>query len=228
MISLAIDGQVIETTPEHPFYVDGEWVAAGDLAVGDGIRSLDDDLGIVQAIQVEYHPQEMYNLTVADAHTYFVGDDGLLVHNACSRKLRKSLANDPNVKVWNCVRTSDACEETAWQAHHIIPGEFDSGARKEHFVVEQAKQAGWNIDGVDNGIALPKYDDAAKEAGLPAHRGYHSNYSNDVESMLDEIQEEAAASAKAWAPNDYRKALEELTQDLRQSIKRRAAGQRLN
>ncbi len=42
---------------------------------------MDGDYGSVEAITVTDAPQRMYNLTVADAHTYFVGDGQWLVHN---------------------------------------------------------------------------------------------------------------------------------------------------
>lgn len=37
---------------------------------------------MVEAVQVEFEPQLMYNLTVDVAHTFFVGDEQWLVHNA--------------------------------------------------------------------------------------------------------------------------------------------------
>lgn len=71
-------------TPEHPFYTaEGEWVAAGDLCVGDRVRQADGRYGEVEAVEVVEQPQAMYNLTVAKAHTYFVGEGRWLVHNSC-------------------------------------------------------------------------------------------------------------------------------------------------
>jgi RHS repeat-associated protein len=81
---LIIDGEWIETTPEHPFYVEGKgWVEAEDLQTGDRVRQADDTTGIVW-LQWNYKKtQEMYNLTVDTAHTFFVGDGQWLVHNSC-------------------------------------------------------------------------------------------------------------------------------------------------
>jgi hypothetical protein len=84
LVHLVIDGELIETTPEHPFYtVDNEWMAAGDLQVGDQVRRVDGDYGTVEAVEVVYQAQSMYNFTIATAHTYFVGDGQWLVHNQC-------------------------------------------------------------------------------------------------------------------------------------------------
>ena len=82
---LMLDGERIETTPEHSFYTrERGWVDAGDLQLGDHIRQANGEYGVVQAVEVEQRPQVMYNLTDATAHTFFVGDGRWLVHNdAC-------------------------------------------------------------------------------------------------------------------------------------------------
>jgi intein/homing endonuclease len=68
--------------PEHPFYVEGEgWVHAEDLQPGDDIRQADGTTGEVEAIEIEQTSQAMYNLTVDEAHSFFVGDGQWLVHN---------------------------------------------------------------------------------------------------------------------------------------------------
>ena len=84
IIELVIDGEVIFTTPEHPFYTEqGDWLPAAALQVSDEIRRADWGTGSVEAIEFIADPQTMYNFTVAAAHTYFVGEGQWLVHNAC-------------------------------------------------------------------------------------------------------------------------------------------------
>ena len=74
-VLLTIDGESIETTPEHPFLrADGTWVTADALTVGSELRNIDGEIGIVNAVEFVETPQVMYNMTVADAHTYVVGD----------------------------------------------------------------------------------------------------------------------------------------------------------
>jgi hypothetical protein len=78
------NGEVIKTTAYHPFYVDGkDWVRAGDLSIGDKISTLDGGTITIVGISSERfaEPVVVYNLTVADFHTYFVGSTGILVHN---------------------------------------------------------------------------------------------------------------------------------------------------
>ncbi|MCB0124101.1 MAG: hypothetical protein KDE58_17725 [Caldilineaceae bacterium] len=74
-VLLTVDGETIETTPEHPFLtVDDTWVTAGKLAVGDTLRSAHGDVGVVEEITFVAAPQVMYNMSVAVVHTYVVGD----------------------------------------------------------------------------------------------------------------------------------------------------------
>ncbi|MCE7989944.1 MAG: hypothetical protein DYG89_53025 [Caldilinea sp. CFX5] len=88
IVTLVIEGERIYTTPEHPFYVNGQWIDASNLSVGDLVRRLDGSAGDVEAVTVEERPQVMYNLTVAVAHTFFVGEQQWLVHNCSSSVVR--------------------------------------------------------------------------------------------------------------------------------------------
>ena len=78
------DGEIIDTTSNHPFYVDGKgWVAAGDLEVGDELLAADGEHSEVTDVEFEKldEPVTVYNLVVDDDHTYYVGKSGVLVHN---------------------------------------------------------------------------------------------------------------------------------------------------
>ncbi len=102
LTELVIDGEWIETTPEHPFYSEEEgWVSAYELKTGMHVRQADGDFELVWLKWNVYKTQEMYNLTVDTAHTFFVGEGQWLVHNDC-----RALAN------------------TAHDAHQQLPGPF--------------------------------------------------------------------------------------------------------
>lgn len=80
---LTVEGEHITTTPEHPFYSRKRgWVAAGDLYEGEAVRRGDGSYGQVESIFVIESRQTVFNLTVAIAHTYFVGEGQWLVHNS--------------------------------------------------------------------------------------------------------------------------------------------------
>ncbi|MCP4361917.1 MAG: hypothetical protein GY796_28225, partial [Chloroflexi bacterium] len=104
IVLLTIGGEIIETTPEHPFRTaGGGWVAAGSLQAGDQVQKADSSYGIVEAVKFVYQLQPMYNLTVATAHTFFVGDGQWLVHNICqihhalSNKIDNALNSHPKL-----------------------------------------------------------------------------------------------------------------------------------
>ena len=80
------DGETIETTGEHPFYVAGEgFVPAGRLAIGNAIVTRAGPVTRLVKAVWNTAPKTVYNFTVEGDHTYFVGnkDGGLWVHNVC-------------------------------------------------------------------------------------------------------------------------------------------------
>ncbi len=77
-----IDGEIVETTPDHPFLTDHGWVEAEDLEPGMQIRKLDGSYGTFEGWRIEYRPVEMWDLTVAEVHTFAVGEGEWVVHNS--------------------------------------------------------------------------------------------------------------------------------------------------
>jgi len=78
---------VIRTTPEHPFYVRGRgWIPTALLEVGDWLRGHDGRCLPVEAVTDSGEVTTVYNLCVAEYHTYFVGgrdwDFSIWAHNA--------------------------------------------------------------------------------------------------------------------------------------------------
>ena len=99
-VHLKLDDEEIRTTASHLFFTDsGWWKAAGDLKPGDRILTAKGELKEVTATTVEtlQQPERIYNLNVEDYHTYFVGSQGLLVHNNCTADMmaagREAVAN---------------------------------------------------------------------------------------------------------------------------------------
>jgi hypothetical protein len=203
IIALTIGQETITTTPGHPFYAHGVWVPAAALETGDSIYSASGVSVAVTDVQVNYAPQTMYNLTVGEVHDYFVGVNEWLVHNACSRILRGNLIGSDAVPEWG--------DEVAWQAHHIIPGEFEN-----HPFVLKATDGGWRIDDASNGIALPVADSDAERLGLYAHRGYHRQYSSSVQGYLDDLNR--TAEVEGWdnrrAAYELQKVIDQLRREL--------------
>ena len=84
LVHVSIDGQVITTTQEHPFWNPRcGWTDAGDLRAGDELLLRSGEVVVIEAIWYEILdiPVTVYNFEVEDFHTYFVSSSGILVHN---------------------------------------------------------------------------------------------------------------------------------------------------
>ena len=79
----------LEATGNHPFYVDGRWIEADNLALGarltrlapsfDGLVAAGTTDVLVSSLERRGGAAVVYNLEVGLTHTYFAG--GVLVHN---------------------------------------------------------------------------------------------------------------------------------------------------
>jgi RHS repeat-associated protein len=96
------NGESIRVTDGHPFYVaanDDKWVQAKNLSIGEALLNSDGGLMPIVDLVSESSTEKVYNLTVANTHTYYVGEQKLLAHNSTCRiphraKPRLELGND--------------------------------------------------------------------------------------------------------------------------------------
>ena len=83
--------QTFETTDDHPWHVkgghdgaagnQGNFLRTDELAAGMEVSTQDGDgVSVIEVIKTTQRAPT-YNLTIADAHTFFVGNDGIWVHN---------------------------------------------------------------------------------------------------------------------------------------------------
>ena len=83
LVDLYIDGEVISTTGEHPFWTpDKGWLEAKDLHVGSLLQTQEGRVVNVDKIEKREGDFTVYNFNVESFHTYFVSELGILVHNA--------------------------------------------------------------------------------------------------------------------------------------------------
>lgn len=101
IIKLYVGEQIIETTNNHPFWVEEKgWVFADELQARDKLQKADGSnltIDKVEFIKLE-EKVTVYNFTVADYHTYYVTDIGIWVHNT----------NCNLTRVWDLEGTGDA------------------------------------------------------------------------------------------------------------------------
>ena len=103
VVSLQVNGELIEATGKHPFWVvsgndlesrpavnlvndysmtpNGRWVNAKDLQVGDVFLDYLGNAHSLDGIAIREDAVTVYNFEVAGTHTYTVSNLGVLVHN---------------------------------------------------------------------------------------------------------------------------------------------------
>ena len=85
LVHLTINGEEIITTFDHPFYVrERGFVNACELWVGAQLLDVNNNILVVGNTRLELakNPVTVYNFQVEDFHTYYVGENNILVHNA--------------------------------------------------------------------------------------------------------------------------------------------------
>ncbi len=104
LVYIEANGEIIETTKEHPFWVEGQgWTKAKFLNTGDELRDADGNHITIDKVEIVPLPENqytiVYNLEVADFHTYYVSDEMILVHNVCVEKIAEKFTKKGTHKV---------------------------------------------------------------------------------------------------------------------------------
>lgn len=154
-VELTIDGYSVETTWNHPFYSPEYkgWVAAGSLEIGDRVLNSEGVLMTVdETSRIEYPDGvKVYNFTVDEKHTYYVGDGEILVHNECTTlqsKRNKAVSEAWKMEVENVKNgtsrynwTPKQIEELldtgkikGYAGHHIVPVNELVGTARESLI----------------------------------------------------------------------------------------------
>ena len=118
LVHVTVNGEEIICTLTHPFYVPVKgWTAACELRAGDRLQLVNGEYVVVEQVQHEIleSPITVYNFEVADFHTYYVGDTGVLVHNKCTPSNSKNYSPDKIAKDYDI---------TVEQYHKIVKPEI--------------------------------------------------------------------------------------------------------
>jgi Pretoxin HINT domain len=92
-LRISLDGEVIQASGGHPFWVSSTgWVKARDLKPKMRLQTVN---GVAEVLSVEPgNTVELYNLVVESDSSYFVGDLGILSHdNTIPSRGSKTLQN---------------------------------------------------------------------------------------------------------------------------------------
>lgn len=98
LVHLTVNGELISTTADHPFYVKNHgFVNAGALVAGSEVLDSKGKPYLIEHIftEVVKEPITVYNFQVEDYHTYHVGNYGILVHNSQCEPMGHRNGNTP-------------------------------------------------------------------------------------------------------------------------------------
>jgi hypothetical protein len=134
---VVVRGQEVVLTEEHPFFTFRQgWTPAHQLVPGDLILGLENDWVEVEAVENTGRHEIVYNLTVRDSHTFFVGKPewyfALWVHNT---KNYNSYTLGKNLEKY--VRARKKGE----QAAHIVPSGDWANTNRSDAVKEAIKKS---------------------------------------------------------------------------------------
>lgn len=158
----------ITVTGSHPFWIDGEqdFVAAREIELGESVRTHDGRrLVLASKTTNAKQGQRVFNLEVHSEHVYFVGENGILVHNMCAaRKKTIALGKDiPGAGYKELAAQHGGIRWQFWKDKNITLRQTRKRfGRAYHDAAKKADEIHFSLDGID---------DAAKAAEL-GKRGY--------------------------------------------------------
>lgn len=90
IIKLYFDNNIIEATPEHPFWISGEWKEAKNIRNDDSLVAIGGNKFRILKVQTIDSVSKVYNLSVSNNHTFCVTTLNIITHNNnCGEKLYK-------------------------------------------------------------------------------------------------------------------------------------------
>jgi len=156
--------ETIHTNKKHPFFTEEQgFVPVAQLKIGMHVLRADGRYGVVTGYKVVLGAKVMYNLEVAQDHTFTVGVGQWVVHNCNRPALRTATGAGSNE-----------------QAHHIIPCACENDA-----TVQAAIGQGFDFDGTSNGVPLSTDPTVAATRGEVSHLGSHPVYTSFIQDRLN-------------------------------------------
>jgi RHS repeat-associated protein len=142
LMHIDVAGDPITCTPSHPFWVEGHgWTLAGALAAGDVLELASGQRAAIVSVTREElsSPVDVYNIEVADYHTYFVASVGVWVHNNCAMDTGSDsgpqghTTSDQDAVFKRLAQYHGIDEDLAGERLHAIKNQVDIGGRNVVF-----------------------------------------------------------------------------------------------
>ena len=99
IFKIYVHEEIIEATGDHPFFINGIFIKAKELHKGDSVQLYSGKKEIIDSILIKADSSyDVYNFTVDQFHTYYVGYTSILVHNSsCQRVGTSSFRGKPAI-----------------------------------------------------------------------------------------------------------------------------------
>ncbi|MBP7708381.1 hypothetical protein KA107_01750 [Candidatus Pacearchaeota archaeon] len=91
----------LKVTQEHPFLINGNWIDAKDLKVGDNLTTVNGKRIVIDSVEVvkPENPFLVYNLEAGVYHNFVVGEEKVVVHNSYKLAVEPSTIDTPAAKL---------------------------------------------------------------------------------------------------------------------------------
>lgn len=152
LVKIKTKKDIIFTTPEHPFYVNGQYILAGFLNTNMKLTDFEGkEVEILETEIIKYQKeQKVYNFSVEGTRNYYVGEERLLNHN-----------------LDDCIGRSNIVQNTEIPERENIHQKINSRG-KEHYANLQADKRVGNVTApidFDNHIINGELDNRRKPSG---------------------------------------------------------------
>ena len=157
LVDVKVNDDVITTTKNHPFYLPNYdvWIAADNLKNDDIVLTYDGTYASVEDIDIyRCDNTKVYNFTVENNHTYYVGEDGILVHNECDiisnkrnsgvrrawEQEKNAIRNGTSKYNWSPTQSKEILNAkwgkglSGFDGHHIVPVNEVVGTASEYLI----------------------------------------------------------------------------------------------
>jgi hypothetical protein len=167
LYDVRVDGETVEATYNHPFWVANksafEW--AQDLKPGDALLLPDGTTRPVEGVTHHDAFQTVYNLSINRVHTFYVGAEGLLVHNSCYdsyKAFKSAMGGAGDDQQWHDIVEQNQLSKSGFKATQINSDENIMGLQTDvHQKVSgyySSKQGFTNQQGVRDWLAGQSYE----------------------------------------------------------------------
>jgi hypothetical protein len=137
LLSFASAGK-LEVTPEHPFLIDGEWVSASELQVGDLMQTIDGrQVRITNITGVEVSEEEsfsVYNLEAGIYHNFVVCGDDVCDEDSVGVVVKNSNVGGKRIKPGFITRHSPSTEAILADGRVVIERTLNANTKSMHII----------------------------------------------------------------------------------------------